>query len=121
MILLGSKYTCGIFCKGAGWTVGVIEIQNHLAAFQGRGIKVPAGRIRLFAAGEVLKFDEQFVIFYFRGIELIGFAIEFERDIPIHAVFHGLAKRIGLFRYFWLGITCVAGMKAKLFVDREPL
>src|SRR5262245_24122502 len=96
MILWRCKNTSGIFCECAWWAVGIIEIQNNFASFDRLSVIISAWRICLFATGQILEFDEQFVIFNLCDLEFIGLAFEPKRDVSIHAVFDLVAKGIWL-------------------------
>jgi hypothetical protein len=77
-----------------GRIIGIIEIQNDPAIVYRLGVIIPAGRICFLIAGLIAELDEQRVVFGLAHFELIRLAIEFERDISIHAVFHHLTKSI---------------------------
>src|SRR5215211_3583555 len=120
MILGRGENTGGVFSERAGRAVGIVEIQHDLTILDRLGVIVSAGRIRLLPTGQVFELNEQFVIFYFGHIQLVGFAFKLKSDKSIQAVFHDIAEDIRLVRYFRRGIGSITRLETKLCIDREP-
>ncbi len=120
MVLLGRKGAGGILGERAWRTVGIVEIQVHLAVLDGLRVTVPAWWICLLVVREIPEFYEQTVVLLFRDVQLVRFALELKCDISVHAVFDYLTERIRLGGHFWFGITRIARAKAELPVDWKP-
>ena len=96
MVLHGCKQAGGIRGECARWTIGEIEIQDDFALLDRLGVQVPAGRVGLPAAGQILELEKQFVVPDLCNVELVFFAIKGEGNVTIQAILDGVAK------YVWL-------------------
>ena len=97
-VLRWREDTGGIRCEGAWRTVGIIEIQNHLAIFRAGLVLINTTRwVGLFVACFIAELDEQLMVFGFGHIQLILIPHILECDITIQTIINHFAKRIGMF------------------------
>ena len=72
------EWTRRVGVVGAGWVVGLVEIEGDGAIVRPLCIEEPGGGIRFLAAGQIAEYKGQCSWFVFLGVETILLAVQGE-------------------------------------------
>src|SRR5689334_18606131 len=83
-VFLGREGAGRVFCKGTGWTVGFVEVNEYPAVLMGIGVMITPGGIGLAVIGQVHELDEKTVVRQLFDDQLMFLSIQFKREKALH-------------------------------------